>query len=241
MIKLLTLFFAKNKGNMKPKRILIVRHAESKGNVEPVEYYTAPAFTMSITDKGKLQAKKAGQKLKKIIGSESVYFINSTLWRTRETLEIIANNFSKKQYINREDARLRTQEWGAFRTQEENDALCDLRNKEGPFYYRVPGGEAVVDCYDRIYSFVETCYREFQEDDYPDNLVIVTHGMPFRLIMMVLLNWSPEEFEQHYNPKNCQIIELNYDRKTKKYYQVKPLKKHDLSEMLHPYQRELKI
>ena len=226
---------------MKPKRIFILRHAQSKGNVEPVEYYKAPAFTLEITESGVHQAMDAAYKLKKIIGNQTVQFINSPLWRTRQTLEIVAQHFKRKQYTFREDARLRTQEWGAFRTQQENDDLVALRNKEGPFYYRVPGGEAVVDCYDRLCSFMETCYRHFQEDDYPDNLVIVTHGLPFRIIMMIILNWSPEEFEQLYNPENCQFVQLDYNKKSKKYIPVLTLKKHELSEMLHPYQRELRI
>jgi broad specificity phosphatase PhoE len=224
---------------MKPKRIFLVRHSQSKGNIDPVQYYAKPAYTMEITDIGKIQADVAGTKLKAIIGDETIRFMNSPLWRTRSTLEIIAKHFDSNNYWVREDPRLRTQEWGPFRTQQENDELMKVRNAEGPFYYRVPGGEAVCDVYDRIASFMETCYREFLDDDYPQNLVIVTHGMPFRLIMMVILNWSPEEFEQHYNPENCEIIQLNLSGKY--YFQDKPLRKHDLSEMLHPFQRELKL
>ncbi|MGL4759433.1 MAG: histidine phosphatase family protein [Patescibacteria group bacterium] len=224
---------------MKPKRIYLVRHAQSKGNVDPEEYYANPAYTMEITELGVEQAHKAGKKLKKLIGTKPIQFINSPLWRTRSTLEIIASYFELDQYKFKEDARIRTQEWGAFRTQDENKQLMSIRDAEGPFYYRVPGGEAVCNVYDRVFGFIETLHREFKSKDYPENLVIVTHGMPFRLIMMILLGWSTEEFEQRENPDNCEIIELKL--KGNIYKEVLPLKKHKKSEHVHPFQRELTL
>ena len=52
------------------------------------------------------------------------------------------------------------------------------------FYYRIPDGESGADVYDRVSTFLETLYRDFAKPDYPENTIIVTHGMTLRLFFM---------------------------------------------------------
>jgi broad specificity phosphatase PhoE len=112
-----------------------------------------------------------------------------------------------------EDPRLREQEWGNFRTVEETERIQKERYAYGPFYYRFPHGESCADVYDRVSSFLETMHRDFDDQDYPENALIVSHGMTIRLFIMRWFHISVKEFESWANPSNCQrlIMEMGKD------------------------------
>lgn len=82
------------------------------------------------------------------------------------------------------------------------------RDKYGPFYYRFTDGESCADVYDRVSDFFGTLYRDFSKDDFPENAVVITHGMTIRLFLMKWLKWTVEDFETYSNPDNCQIVIL---------------------------------
>ena len=48
-------------------------------------------------------------------------------------------------------------------------------------YFRIPDGESAADVYDRVSDFFNTLYRDFEKKDYPDNAIMITHGMGIRL------------------------------------------------------------
>ncbi|XP_060182638.1 phosphoglycerate mutase-like protein AT74 [Lycium barbarum] len=70
-----------------PKRIILVRHGESEGNVDKNVYATVPDHKVQLTKKGKEQAKKAGELIRGVVGNNNckVYFYNTgfveSLWR----------------------------------------------------------------------------------------------------------------------------------------------------------------
>lgn len=109
-----------------------------------------PDYTIELTEKGVEQARKAGQNLKKMVGTESLYFYISPFWRTRSTFENIVRFFPKNQFKYSEEPRLREQEWGYLRSYDDFQRLKRERENYGIFYYRFPGGEAASDVYDRI-------------------------------------------------------------------------------------------
>jgi hypothetical protein len=61
----------------KPRRIILMRHGESEGNVDPTIYSRKPDNKVELTENGHLQAKEAGKALKKLVGSATVRFIVS--------------------------------------------------------------------------------------------------------------------------------------------------------------------
>ncbi|NQU29736.1 MAG: histidine phosphatase family protein, partial [Anaerolineae bacterium] len=79
-------------------------------------------------------------------------------------------------------------------------------NEYSTFYFRIPDGESGADVFDRVSTFLETLHRDFRKPDFPENALIVTHGMTLRLFLMRWYHWTVEEFENIRNPKNCQII-----------------------------------
>ena len=191
---------------MKPRRIILIRHGESQGNRNPESYATIPDYALELTEKGMEQAADAGRRLKGLISEGSVFFYISPLWRTRMTFEQIARSFDREQFRYREEPRIREQEWGHLRNHEDNENIDETRNAFGSFYYRIPEGESAADVYDRISDFFGTLHRDFEKENFPENVIIVTHGMALRLFLMRWFHWTIEEFDTYANPKNCEFI-----------------------------------
>lgn len=193
---------------MKPKRIILIRHGESEANVDRYLFGRVPDYTIELTENGRRQAEEAGKRLKKLVGNESVYFYVSPFWRARSTFEGLVSAFPRNQFDYNEEPRLREQEWGYLRSNEEFDEICRERREYGTFYYRIPGGEAGSDVYDRVNDLLGSLYRDFAEKDFPKNCVLVTHGLTIRLFIMRFFHMTVEEFEMMMAPKNCDLVIL---------------------------------
>lgn len=219
---------------MKPSRIFLVRHGESEGNINHSIYMTKPDYSVELTPRGRREAVECGIKLREVIKDEKVQFYVSPFFRTRQTYLGIIQNFTDRNHKMYEDPRLREQEWGqcrnlknGFRDQAETE-----RDAYGHFYYRFSDGESCADVFDRVSDFMNTLFRDFQKEDYPNNVVIVSHGMAIRVFLMRWFHKSIEEFESWGNPKNCEIQYLQRDENGK-YLLITNLKKHIIR---HPYQ-----
>lgn len=193
---------------MKPKRIILIRHGESEANVDRYMFGKVPDYTIELTDKGKSQARDTGSSLKALVGNESIYFYVSPFWRARSTFEGVAAAFDCLQFHYMEEPRLREQEWGYLRCNEDFDKICRERQEYGTFYYRIPGGEAGSDVYDRINDLLGSLFRGFKEDRYPENCVLVTHGLTICLFLMRFFHMTVEEFEMMLSPENCSLVIL---------------------------------
>lgn len=222
---------------MKPKRIILIRHGESEGNVEKSIYSQKPDYALLLTEKGKEQAVDAGEMLKKIIGEERSMFYVSPHFRTRMTFEGLAGKLNKQLLLYVEEPRLREQEWGHLRSVDECNRVDKERDEYGTFYYRIPEGESAADVYDRVSDFFGTLYRDFEKPDFPENVVIVSHGMTIRLFLMRWLHWNVEEFEKVKNPDNCQILVMEQNKAGK--YELKTELKYRNAK--HPYQRPIDL
>lgn len=193
---------------MKPKRIFLIRHGESEGNVDKGVYGRKPDYALLLSDKGKRQAGEAGTKLKTSVGEESLKFYVSPLFRTRQTYQEIVKAFPDSQISSQEEPRLREQEWGHLRDLNECRAVDEERDAYGTFYFRIPDGESAADVFDRVSDFFSTLFRDFEKSDFLQNAVMVTHGMTIRLFLMRWFHYAVEEFERLANLENCAIITL---------------------------------
>lgn len=220
---------------MKPNRIILIRHGESEGNADPSVYNRKPDYALELSAKGLLQAARAGEELKSILKNESLFFYVSPFWRTRMTFEQIAVSFQPSRFRYVEEPRLREQEWGHLRSEEEKKRIDAERDAYGPFYFRVPEGESCADVFDRVSDFLGTLHRDFNKQDFPENAVIITHGMTLRLFLMRWYHWSVEEFESYGNPDNCQIVIMERNANGK-YDLISKLKPHNVK---HSFQRKI--
>lgn len=215
---------------MKPKRIILIRHGESEANVDRYLFGQLPDYTIELTDKGRMQAKEAGKRLKALVSDESLYFYVSPFWRARSTFECMVSSFPRSQFEYSEEPRLREQEWGYLRSQEEFDRICHERREYGAFYYRIPGGEAGSDVYDRVNDLLGSLYRDFAANNFPQNCVLVTHGLTIRLFLMRFFHLTVEEFELMKAPNNCDLVIMelqkdgHYRLTTKLAHSTEPLR-----------------
>ncbi|MEA1989184.1 MAG: phosphoglycerate mutase family protein [Pseudomonadota bacterium] len=209
---------------MKPKRIILVRHGQSEGNEDSLNYETIPDYALNLTPKGQEQAIGAGKEILSIIGDGNIQAYISPYYRTRQTYNGIKSVLEDRISGCHEDPRIREQDWGHLRHPDDSRLLVQERNQYSLFYYRMKDGESGADVYDRVSVFFETLYRDFKKDDYPENTFLVTHGMTLRIFLMRWLHWTVEEYESLENPHNCQVLVMEMSDEGK-YKLITPLKK----------------
>jgi len=193
---------------MRPKRIILIRHGESEGNLDKSRYQTTQDFALRLTTVGIEQARKAGAQIQAILGDQKICVYSSPFFRTRETFQYIRESIESNIAKAVEDPRIREQDWGHLRHPDDNKEIIEERDNFSTFYYRIPDGESGADVFDRVSSFFDTLHRDFEKPDFPENVLIVSHGLTVRLFLMRWFHWSVEEFESLRNPKNCQVIIL---------------------------------
>jgi len=201
------------KKQKRPNNIFLIRHGESIANVDIRIYKTIPDWKITLTEKGHRQAEEAALILRQHISAKAnVGVYCSPFYRTRQTALPILNQL--KHYTFYEDPRLREQEWGNYYDDEVYKHIIAQRKEFGSFFYRMPNGESGADVFDRISSFLNTLFRDFEEKRFTD-VIIVTHGLAMRLFLMRWFHWPQEKFETLKNPSNCKIVRLV--RKQRKY------------------------
>jgi broad specificity phosphatase PhoE len=213
------------------RRILLIRHGESLGNIDERAYGKTADWQIPLTKRGREQARIAGKKVASYIiqsaqsssnsnikDNNNIFFYVSPYLRTRQTLREILSEIPKEKILGiREDPRISEQQFGNFQshnTMQDNKAT---RVDFGRFYYRFPeGGESGFDVYNRVSGFIGTLKRDSseyydndakeEEEDYSTTICIVTHGLSLRLFLMRWFQYSVHEFERSYNPKNAAVV-----------------------------------
>lgn len=197
-----------------PKRLILVRHGESEGNVDHKIYEHVADNELHLTDTGWDQAYCAGRELKNIIGDDPVQFKVSPYVRTRETFNAVVDPWGGPKNVSwNEDPRIREQDFGNFQNVAQTQQAKRDRDRFGAFYYRMPDGESPADVYDRLSSFFESMYREWDNHRCDRNLdklnyVIVCHGITVAVFLMRMFKYSVDDYHQFKNSKNAEMIIL---------------------------------
>lgn len=104
----------------RPRRIILVRHGQSEGNVDESVYARVADPKIALTEKGRAEAEECGKIIKELIEQDKVdnwkvYFYVSPYRRTLETLKNLARPFERSRIAGlREEPRLREQDFGTF-------------------------------------------------------------------------------------------------------------------------------
>jgi broad specificity phosphatase PhoE len=203
----------------RPKRIILVRHGQSMGNVDETAYATTPDWKIPLTEKGKQQADAAGETLSSLLlPGESLSTYVSPYERTMETWQVMKQtimdqNPSIQMVGTRQEPRIAEQQFGNFQNPHFICLAKEQRHMFGRFFYRFPNGEAGMDVYNRVTSFLSTLSRDWEQlrhhqvvDMEHCNILIVTHGLTLRLFLMRYFQLTVPEFEESLNPPNAKLI-----------------------------------
>lgn len=102
----------------RPRRIILVRHGQSQGNVDETVYTRVADPKVGLTEQGVAEAEECGREIREMNegdGAEDwkVYFYVSPYRRGLETLRNLAKAFERSRIAGvREEPRLREQDFG---------------------------------------------------------------------------------------------------------------------------------
>ncbi|PSC69817.1 phosphoglycerate mutase [Micractinium conductrix] len=202
-----------------PRRIVLVRHAQSKGNVDPFQYTYVPDPSVPLTSKGWEQAIAAGEQLRAVLAQDAppgshplrAFFYTSPYLRCKQTTEGLLQAFRSEEVLGvQEEVQLREQDFGNFQDAEGKKRKKLECLRYGRFFYRFPHGESGADVYDRMTIFEDHLVRDMDAGRYGENcsLVLVTHGLAARIFLHRWLHWTVEQFLAVWNPGNAEPIVL---------------------------------
>eukprot|EP00977_Amphora_coffeiformis_P004198 scaffold875_cov185-Amphora_coffeaeformis.AAC.13 len=143
-----------------------------------------------------------------------IHFIVSPFERTLQTASCMRPALQHRIVRTDIESRIREQEMGNLQHSDEFPKFRAQQKRVGRFWYRFPTGESGSDVLDRTKSWwFETVLQVNQRVGYDpvDALVVVTHGLTMRFILMQLFGWSPTTFHSVWNAGNCSMYVLERD------------------------------
>lgn len=210
----------------KRSRIIICRHAESLEDVDNTVYDVLSDLEIPLTEKGKEQARNFGALLVQLLnGNRNVRFYTSPGVRNVQTLKIVLPQLPDHVNVSVEvEPLIVKQDWGHIIV--ENRPIIEAdRYKTGVLRYTFPTGESAAHLIERLTEFKEKIFQVQKETGC--NIVVLSHGFEFRVLLMLIMGWSEELFESFANLDNCEyrILTLETDGT---YSLNKPLRQHGL-------------
>lgn len=218
--------------------LILVRHGISEANKDRTIHQTISDHVIPLAPEGFVQAKEAATKVQQYLQGEyehdcykscpghephhKVRMWVSPYLRTRQT----ANAFDFLEWKDkcpilldrREDIALCEQQFGLF------DGLPDdqlaekfpaeyayydkCEKSHGKFWARMPLGESRFDVTLRVHQAFGTWQRDMEKHGV-NTLIVVSHGVTIRAIVMRWLHLPFEWMEQEPNPPNCSVRIIN--------------------------------
>ena len=201
-------------------RILLVRHGESLGNVDPAVHATTADHMVPLSDSGHEQAREAGRVVDRFYREQfgddrpHIRLWTSPYKRTRQTADGLMETAGTWISDRVEHIMLCEQQFGLFDGVAEADmpkrfpaefgyydSLCRFGGK---FWARMPQGESRFDVAKRVHQAFGTFHRDATDHGIQE-LVVICHGVTLRAFVMMWCHLSPEWFETEANPKNCAV------------------------------------
>jgi NAD+ kinase len=213
-----------------PNDLILVRHGESEGNVIqahikhgknftiPEEFKNRHTYEWRLTDKGIIQAKKAGIWIRKNISPQFDRYYSSNYLRAMETSAYLKLPMAE-WFIN---LFIHERNWGIFdrysHKERQEKFAKDLESKKiNPFYWSPPRGESFAELCLRITHVLNTLHRECAGQ----KIILVCHGeiiWAFRIILeritveqYLALNKSKNPHDRIHNGQIIHFTRLNPD------------------------------
>jgi len=189
-------------------RIILLRHAESLGNIDELAYCRIPDHALPLTARGEDQARAEGERLRSLLDEPVAAYVSPYV-RTSRTFQLLGLDGIVERHVP--EPRLREQDWGNLQDPVEQEIQKQKRHEFGHFFYRLAHGESGADVDDRVASFLNELEQRVENDPtHPDTALVVTHGLTMRLLCRRMFSWSIDLFESLSNPEHCAHRILTY-------------------------------
>lgn len=209
---------------MRQPLIAICRHAESIEDVDDSVYSLMKDLDIPLTGNGVRQGKKLAAELVRVLrGSRRARIYSSKGVRNMQTLALVLPRLTERFDVRTEiEPLIVKQDWGMI-TSENRPAIEAERYKVGVLRYAFPTGESAASLIRRLTAFRDKILAIQEREG--DDIVVLANGFEFRVLLMLILGWSEEEFESYSNLGNCEYRVLT--RKAGGSYALdRPLEKH---------------
>jgi broad specificity phosphatase PhoE len=208
---------------MMPKRLVLVRHGQSEGNLThrlieagqkhliPPEIMDIPRWQWRLTPKGRNQAKYAGAWIRSNIPVRFDRGFVSWYIRALET----AGYLDISEILWRPSWYIRERDYGTFDAfppdfNEEEYRRRDALRKVDRAFWSPEGGESIAQALHRVDRINFTLHRDCEQE----NVIAVMHGETMWALRIIYERLSPQEFQDLANSddeanhiRNCQILE----------------------------------
>jgi len=216
--------------------LILTRHGQSTWNLE--KKFTG-WVDVDLTDQGKLEAKKAGELIKKNNILIDLYYSSLQL-RANNTLKLIqevlkdqkefkrAWQLNERHYgsltgLNKEEIKHKIGEDKVYQFRRSWDLRPDSLDKNNPYHplnietYKnvpkenIPDTESLKDTYDRVVKYYK---EEIEKYISNNNILISAHGNSIRALCKYLFKLNNEQISQLEIPTgNPLLISINNDKK----------------------------
>ena len=219
--------------------LILTRHGQSTWNLE--KKFTG-WVDVDLTDQGKLEAKKAGELIKKNNILVDLYYSSLQL-RANNTLKLIqevlkdqkefkkAWQLNERHYgsltgLNKEEMKHKIGEDKVYQFRRSWDLRPDSLDKNNPYHplnietYKnvprenIPDTESLKDTYDRVVKYYK---EEIEKYISNNNILISAHGNSIRALCKYLFKLNNEQISQLEIPTgNPLLISIKNDKKIQK-------------------------
>ena len=208
---------------MVPRRLVLVRHGESEGNVATHasargdDSYFTPEFrarhsrTWRLSETGREQPPVAGAWIRENVGTDFIRYIASDYLRARESAALLGMPNARWTI----DLNLRERDWGeadvlTARERMERYGEIFSRKAANSYLWSPPNGEDMPKVVMRVKDNLGTLHRECSDG----NVIVVCHGEVMWSYRMLLERLTMEDWirldgskNPHDHIYNCQVLE----------------------------------
>lgn len=192
-------------------KLYLIRHGQSKANVDDSVYLQTKDHNIELTDIGRSQAISAGKNLsKELQGASKVHVFVSPYTRTRQTWEGVKSSLCPVTLLEKESPLIREQEYKIFSDIAEMKKKKESRSAFGPFWYRYKNAEAAVDVHQRVMTFWNYLTNQYLLGHIKEKepVVIVSHEVVVRMFLMILKDLNYENTKVDIGNCDIQVCEL---------------------------------
>jgi broad specificity phosphatase PhoE len=208
-----------------PEELLLVRHAESAGNVARDKAEAAGLAVIDIAERdmdvglsprGEEQARALGEWLRSLGVSRPDVVLTSPYRRAERTAQLAVSAAEPPSLPIRTDERVRERDFGMLDrlthrgVEERMPEQAEARKRIGKFFYRPPGGESWCDVALRVRSTFDSISREHPRR----RVMVVAHEvviLMFRYVLEHLREGELLELSRSEPLANCSVSSFVFD------------------------------